>query len=232
MAGNGNGRSNGSVALGAGAAQAAPLVVDRLVVSSEAPAHPEGLPAEALRAIELATSDIISAIGEDPAREGLADTPMRVARAYAELLEGYRQDLQTVVNGALFPVEYGAEELVVVADIEYNSMCEHHMLPFTGRVHAAYLPRDRVIGLSKIPRIVDMYAKRLQIQERLANEIADAIDGVLDARGVMVVVEGRHSCASLRGVKKHGTNMLTTARRGAFVTDAALRDEFYRLIGR
>ena len=151
---------------------------------------------------------------------------------YAELLEGYAQNLDRIVNGALFEAGYGEGEMVVVADIEYNSLCEHHMLPFVGKAHVAYIPRDHVIGLSKIPRIVDMFAHRLQIQERLTNEIADAIGTVLDPLGVMVVVEGEHSCARLRGVKKHGVNMVTTARRGAFLDDRDLRNEFYRLIGR
>ena len=153
------------------------------------------------------------------------------ARMYAEMLEGYTQDLDSIVNGALFDVNYGSDEMVVVADIEYNSMCEHHMLPFTGTASVAYVPRDKVIGLSKIPRIVDMFAHRLQIQERLTNEIADAIADALDPLGVMVVVDGQHSCASLRGVKKHGVNMVTTAQRGQFKADRDLRDEFYRLIG-
>jgi GTP cyclohydrolase I len=183
-------------------------------------------------AIEEAVRQILINVGEDPDRDGLQRTPNRVARMYDELLEGYSKDLEMVINGALFDVEYGEGEMVVVADIEYSSMCEHHMLPFVGKVHVAYIPRDRVVGLSKIPRIVDMFARRLQIQERLTNEIADAIQEALDPVGVMVVVEGQHSCAALRGVKKHGTNMMTTAKHGEFQTNRDLRDEFYRLIGR
>jgi GTP cyclohydrolase I len=185
-----------------------------------------------LAAIEAATRSLLGSVGEDVHREGLIKTPSRVAKMYAELLEGYRQDLATVVNDAMFDVEYGNDEMVVVADIPYNSMCEHHLLPFTGLAHIAYIPRDKVIGLSKIPRIVDMFAKRLQIQERLGNEIADALVEAMAPEGVIVMVEGRHSCASLRGVKKHGANMVTTARRGAFKHDAQLRDEFFRMIGR
>ncbi len=151
---------------------------------------------------------------------------------YDELLEGYQQDLATVVNGAFFDVSYDRGEMVVVADIEYNSLCEHHMLPFVGKVDVAYIPRRSVIGLSKIPRIVDMFAHRLQVQERLTNEIADALVEALDPAGVMVVLEGQHMCASLRGVKKHGTNMITTAKRGWFRTSPELRDEFYRAIGK
>jgi GTP cyclohydrolase I len=175
---------------------------------------------------------ILIQLGEDPDREGLQRTPHRVAKMYGELLEGQTQDLDSIVNGALFDVAYGADEMVVVADIDYSSLCEHHMLPFTGTASVAYIPRDKVIGLSKIPRIVDMFAHRLQIQERLTNEVADAITEVLDPLGVMVVVDGQHSCASLRGVKKHGVNMVTTAQRGQFKEDRALRNEFYRLIGR
>ncbi len=183
-------------------------------------------------AIEDAVRQILISVGEDPDRDGLVKTPQRVARMYDELLDGYAKDLKTVVNGAYFDVEYGDGEMVVVADIKYNSLCEHHMLPFVGKAHVAYIPRDKVIGLSKIPRIVDMFAHRLQVQERLTNEIADAIVEALDPVGVMVMVEGQHMCGSIRGVKKHGANMVTTARRGEFRTNRDLRDEFYRLIGK
>jgi GTP cyclohydrolase I len=182
--------------------------------------------------IESHMREILFELGEDPDREGLQRTPHRVAKMYAELLEGYTQNLDDIVNGALFEADYGDGEMVVVANIEYHSMCEHHMLPFVGKVHVAYLPGDKVIGLSKIPRIVDMFAHRLQIQERMTNEIADAIADILHASGVMVVVEGEHSCARLRGVKKHDVNMVTTAQRGQFKQDRELRNEFYRLIGR
>lgn len=182
--------------------------------------------------IEDAIRLILLSIGEDPNRDGLLRTPHRVAKMYGELLEGYDQQLETIVNGAEFEVEYGENEMIVVANIDYTSMCEHHMLPFVGKAHVAYIPRDKVIGLSKIPRIVDMFARRLQVQERLTNEIADALIEAIDPVGVMVVIEGQHSCASLRGVKKHGVNMVTTAKRGTFTTDKDLRDEFYRLIGK
>jgi GTP cyclohydrolase IA len=182
--------------------------------------------------IEAHMREILIELGEDPNREGLLRTPHRVAKMYAELLEGYTQNLVDIVNGALFEANYGEGEMVVVADIEYNSMCEHHMLPFLGKAHVAYIPRDKVIGLSKIPRIVDMFARRLQIQERLTNEIADAIHGALDPLGVIVMVDGQHNCAALRGVKKHDVNMVTTAQRGQFKEDRELRNEFYRLIGR
>jgi len=183
-------------------------------------------------AVRDAVSQILACLGEDPTRDGLRDTPRRVARMYGELLGGYEQDLDTIVNEAKFDVSYGAGEMVVASHIEYVSMCEHHMLPFTGKAHVAYLPKDRVIGLSKIPRIVDMFAHRLQVQERLTNEIADALEGAIDPGGVMVVLDGQHSCAALRGVKKHGMNMTTTAQRGAFRDDRGLREEFYRLLGK
>lgn len=194
--------------------------------------RPERLIMEPDAAIKIAVRQILANVGEDPDRDGLKQTPNRVTRMYSELLQGYHQDVKTVINGAMFDVEYGEDEMVVVGDIPYNSMCEHHMLPFVGKVHVGYIPGDKVVGLSKIPRIVDMFARRLQVQERLTNEIADALEQAINPKGVMVVVEGQHSCASLRGVKKHGINMTTTARRGEFRTDLKTRDEFYRLIGK
>lgn len=181
--------------------------------------------------IEDAVRLILLNVGEDPDRDGLLRTPHRVAKMYDELLEGYRQDPEAIINNAMFDVEYGEGEMIVVANIDYVSMCEHHMLPFVGKAHVAYIPRDKVVGLSKIPRIVDMFARRLQVQERLTNQIADTLETYLDPLGVMVVVEGQHSCAALRGVKKHGVNMVTTAKRGEFRTNLALVDEFYRLAG-
>jgi len=182
--------------------------------------------------IEDAVRHILVNVGEDIERDGLVGTPSRVARAYTELLEGYTQNVETLINGAMFDVEYGDGEIIVVSDIEYDSMCEHHMLPFSGKAHVAYIPNQKVVGLSKIPRIVDMFARRLQVQEQLTNQIADALSNHLDAAGVMVLLEGHHSCAALRGVKKHGVNMITTAKRGSFKTDPSMRDEFYRMIGR
>jgi GTP cyclohydrolase I len=182
--------------------------------------------------IEEAVRLILESVGEDPERDGLVKTPHRVAKMFGELLDGYTKNLDDVINGAMFDVDYGDGEMVVVANIEYNSLCEHHMLPFVGKAHIAYIPRDRVVGLSKLPRIVDMFSHRLQVQERMTNEIADAIQEALDPVGVMVVVEGNHMCGSLRGVKKHDVSMVTTARRGEFRTNRDLRDEFYHLIGR
>ena len=187
---------------------------------------------EARLAIEDAVRDILINVGENPDRSGLEGTPNRVARAYGELLEGYTKTAEDIIGKAMFDVPYGDSEMVVVQDIEYNSLCEHHMLPFIGKAHIAYIPGEKVVGLSKIPRIVDMFARRLQVQERLTNEVADTLSGAVGAHGVMVVVEGQHSCAALRGVKKHGVNMVTTAARGAFRDEPALRTEFYQLIGK
>jgi GTP cyclohydrolase IA len=188
--------------------------------------------AESQAAVEAAVRTILENVGEDPTREGLIDTPRRVAKMFQELLEGYTQDAETIIGNALFDVAYGDNEMVVVKDIEFNSMCEHHMLPFTGKAHIAYIPGDKVVGLSKIPRIVDMYAHRLQVQEQMTNQIADSLHQHLKAAGVMVLVEGQHSCAQLRGVKKHGANMVTTAVRGDFRANREQRDEFYTLIGK
>jgi len=207
---------------------------ERSVTTATDPRPASGLPAimDPDTGMREAVSQILACLGEDPTRDGLRDTPRRGAKMYGELLGGYFQDLDTIVNGARFDVEYGVGEMVMTSDIEYVSMCEHHMLPFTGKAHVAYIPKDRVIGLSKIPRIVDMFAHRLQVQERLTNEIADALEKAISPAAVMVVLEGQHSCAALRGVKKHGMNMTTTAQRGTFREDRGLREEFYRLLGR
>jgi GTP cyclohydrolase I len=174
--------------------------------------------------------DLIKALGEDPEREGLKNTPQRVSRMFTELLSGYTMDPQRVVNGALFNITY--DEMVLVRDIEFYSLCEHHMLPFLGRAHVAYLPAGKVIGLSKIPRIVDMYARRLQVQERLTRQIADFLQQTLQPKGVAVVVEGVHLCAMMRGVKKHDARMTTSAMLGAFRTNLATRQEFLDNISR
>lgn len=173
---------------------------------------------------------ILQAIGEDPDREGLQRTPERVGRMYEELMSGYREDPVAMVNDALFEVEY--DEMVIVRDIEYYSMCEHHMLPFIGRAHVAYIPRGRVIGLSKIPRIVDMFSRRLQVQERMTRQIADFINELLHPQGVAVVVEGLHLCSLMRGVRKHGARMTTSAMLGGFRTQLATRMEFLDNISR
>lgn len=180
--------------------------------------------------IEEAVLQILSATGEDPEREGLVRTPERVARMYDELLAGYRTDPVEMINDAIFDVSY--DEMVVVRDIEFYSLCEHHMLPFIGRAHVAYIPRGKVIGLSKIPRIVDLFARRLQVQERMTRQIADFISEVLNPYGVAVVLEGVHLCAVMRGVKKHDARMTTSAMHGAFRKNIATRQEFLDSISR
>jgi len=170
------------------------------------------------------------AVGEDPEREGLKNTPNRVARMYTELLSGYSTDPASIINGALFNINY--DEMVLVRDIEFYSLCEHHMLPFLGRAHVAYLPAGKVIGLSKIPRIVDMYARRLQVQERMTRQIADLLQNTLEPQGVAVVVEGMHLCSMMRGVKKHDARMITSAMHGAFRANLATRSEFLENIAR
>ncbi|MCG2784662.1 MAG: GTP cyclohydrolase I FolE [Anaerolineae bacterium] len=182
------------------------------------------------KSIEQAVQTMLIAFGEDPAREGLARTPQRVARMYAELLAGYRTDSQSVVNGAIFNVQY--DEMVIVRDIEFYSLCEHHMLPFIGRAHVAYIPNGKVLGLSKIPRIVDMYARRLQVQERMTRQIADFLRDLLKPQGVAVVVEAMHLCSMMRGVKKHDARMTTSAMHGAFRSNLATRQEFLDNISR
>ncbi|MBP7355737.1 MAG: GTP cyclohydrolase I FolE [Longilinea sp.] len=183
-----------------------------------------------LDTIQSSVRQILTAVGEDADRQGLQRTPERVARAYQELLSGYRTDPLALVNDALFDVEY--DEMVVVRDIEFYSLCEHHMLPFIGRAHVAYIPNGRVIGLSKIPRIVDMFARRLQVQERMTRQIADLICELLNPAGVGVVVEALHLCSMIRGVKKHDSRMTTSTMFGVFRTDLALRMEFLDNISR
>lgn len=180
--------------------------------------------------IAEAVTKILIAIGENPEREGLKKTPLRVAKAFEELLDGYSQDIVDLVNDALFEVDYGTGEMVLVQDIPYDSLCEHHMLPFSGVAHVAYIPSNKVIGLSKIPRIVEMYARRLQIQERLCNQVLNTIEEVLSPLGVMVMVEGSHDCAAMRGVKKKNLNMKTLAVSGIFETDLNKKDEFFKML--
>jgi GTP cyclohydrolase I len=183
-----------------------------------------------LHAIENAITQMLTAFGENPTRKGLLRTPERVARMYTELLAGYRVDPINIVNDALFEVTY--DEMVIVRDIEFYSMCEHHLLPFMGRAHVAYLPSGRVIGLSKIPRIVDVFAHRLQVQERMTRQIADFINDALMPKGVGVVVEALHLCTMMRGVKKHNARMTTSAVHGAFRRSIATRQEFFDNISR
>lgn len=183
-----------------------------------------------LETIEVSVRDILEAIGEDPSREGLVKTPHRVAKSYLELLEGYRMDPKALINEAVFDVTY--DQMVIVRDIEFYSMCEHHMLPFMGRAHVAYIPSDKVIGLSKIPRIVDLFSRRLQVQERMTTQIAEYLQVVLNPKGVAVVAEGLHMCMMLRGVKKHDARMTTSSMVGIFRDDMSTRMEFLDNISR
>ena len=180
--------------------------------------------------IQAAIAQLLLAVGEDPSRQGLVRTPERVARMYVELLAGYRVDPLALVNDALFEVSY--DEMVLVRDIEFYSLCEHHLLPFIGRAHVAYLPKGRVLGLSKIPRLVDMFAHRLQVQERMTRQIADFLEELLHPAGVAVVIEGLHLCASMRGVRKHDARMTTSAMLGYFRKNIATRQEFLDNISR
>ena len=180
--------------------------------------------------VEQAVRQLLHAVGEDPQREGLLYTPQRIARMYGELLNGYQVDPKALVNGALFDVKY--DEMVLVRDIEFYSLCEHHMLPFMGRAHVAYIPDGKVLGLSKIPRIVDMYARRLQVQERMTRQIADFLRDLLKPQGVAVVVEGMHLCSMMCGVAKHDARMTTSAMHGAFRANLATRQEFLANISR
>ncbi len=204
-----------------------------MVKKEDALKEPTGLLSEDnmdQESIRQAIRNLLIAVGENPEREGLRRTPDRVARMYGELLEGYRQDPNELVNDALFEVNY--DDMVLVHDIEFYSLCEHHILPFLGRAHVAYLPRNKVLGLSKIPRIVDMFARRLQVQERMTRQIAECIDELLNPLGVAVVIEGLHLCATMRGVKKHDARMTTSAMLGAFRNSLATREEFLANIAR
>jgi GTP cyclohydrolase I len=180
------------------------------------------------RSIASLMEEVLRQLGEDPAREGLLKTPERVEKALHDLTSGYRQDIGKIVNGALFSVKY--DEMVIVKDIEFFSLCEHHLLPFFGKIHVAYLPKAKVVGLSKIPRIVDMYARRLQLQERLTQEIAHSLQQVLEPLGVGVVCEARHLCMMMRGVEKQHSGAVTSSMLGAFRDRKETRDEFLALV--
>jgi len=191
--------------------------LQNFMVSEETSVQPD-------QAIASAVQDILVSIGEDPRRQGLVKTPERVARMYEELTAGYYTNPMELVNGAVFEVDYS--EMVLVKEIEFYSLCEHHMLPFFGAAHVAYIPDGKVIGLSKIPRIVEMFARRLQVQERMTSDIARFLAGVLNPKGVAVLVQGQHMCSMMRGVKKSQASMTTSAFLGDFKSERELREDF------
>src|ERR1700691_2986895 len=174
--------------------------------------------------------EMLEMLGEDPSREGLVRTPERYEKAMRFLTSGYSANLDELVNNAIFQVK--CDEMVIVKDIEFFSMCEHHLLPFFGKVHVAYLPKDKVIGLSKIPRIVNMFARRMQLQERLTQQVAEAVSSAISPRGVAVLVEARHFCMMMRGVEKQHSGTVTSTMLGSFRTHKATRDEFLALVNR
>ena len=181
------------------------------------------------RALEAAVRELLREVGENPEREGLLKTPTRVAESLRFLTRGYRQDIQRVLNGALYSTPY--DEMVIVKDIEIFSLCEHHMLPFFGRCHIGYIPSGRVFGLSKLARLVDMHARRLQLQERLTEQISQEVMSSIDAKGVGVMIEARHLCMMMRGVEKQNSEMVTSSVLGTFRESQATREEFLALIG-
>jgi GTP cyclohydrolase I len=180
--------------------------------------------------IEEITKQLLEEIGEDPNREGLIKTPNRVSKAWEFFSKGYKENLDIIINGAIF--EEDARDMVIVRDIEFFSLCEHHLIPFFGKAHVGYIPNGKVIGLSKIPRIIDMFSRRLQVQERLTHQIADAINSVLNPKGVSVVMEGRHMCMQMRGVEKQNSFTSTSAMSGQFRKSAETRSEFLSIINR
>ncbi len=183
-----------------------------------------------LEVLQSLVTEMLLALGEKPGRNGLLKTPERVAKAFAFMTQGYQRNIDHLLNGALFPIEY--DEMVIVKDIDFFSMCEHHLLPFFGKVHVGYLPNKKVVGLSKIPRIVDTFARRLQVQERLTVQIAETLQSKLNANGVGVVVEARHLCMMMRGVEKQNTVAVSSSMLGAFRTQQQTRLEFLKLIRR
>lgn len=182
----------------------------------------------AIEDIEPTVRKLLSQLGENPDRNGLQETPRRMAKALIYLTQGYHQDIDTLLNDALFPIQY--DEMVIVKDIDFYSLCEHHLLPFFGKCHVGYIPRKHVLGLSKVPRIVDMFSRRLQVQERLTVQIAHTIQEKLHPHGVAVVMEARHLCMSMRGIEKQNTVAVTSEMLGVFRKQRQTRDEFLKLI--
>lgn len=185
---------------------------------------------KSIEAIEASVRSILAEIGENPKREGLLKTPHRVARAYKFLTKGYAEDVAGLLNGAVFNEHY--DEMVIVKDIDFFSLCEHHLLPFYGKCHIAYIPNGKIVGLSKLPRIVEMYSRRLQVQERMTKEIGDTINKVLEPKGVAVVSEARHLCMMMRGVEKQNSIATASCMLGRFKIDEKTRAEFLKLIGK
>jgi GTP cyclohydrolase IA len=183
-----------------------------------------------LETLENSVRVILNEVGEDSEREGLLKTPHRVAKAYKFLTKGYNENAETLLNGAIFNEHY--DEMVIVKDIDFYSLCEHHMLPFYGRCHVAYIPNGKIVGLSKLPRIVEMYSRRLQVQERMTREIGDMINRVLEPKGVAVVSEARHLCMMMRGVEKQNSIATASCMLGRFKSDEKTRQEFLKLIGK
>jgi GTP cyclohydrolase I len=201
---------------------------NKLDLSERLTRKPSGLPADRLAEMERIFGELLDAVGEDRGRQGLAKTPARAARSFEFLTQGYRQSIDEVVNGAIFDSD--ASEIVMVKDIELYSMCEHHLLPFVGKAHVAYIPQGKVIGLSKVARIVDVFARRLQIQEQLTTQVADALMQSLHPAGVAVVIEAKHLCMMMRGVEKQNSVMKTSCLLGVFKEDARTRSEFLALL--
>lgn len=203
-------------------------------ISRSLVSHIEDLPAvsppQDIAVMTKLVRQLLTALGESPGRNGLLRTPERVAKALLFMTRGYHEDIERLLNGALFPIEY--DEMVIVKDIDFFSMCEHHMLPFFGKCHVGYLPNKKVVGLSKIPRVVDAFSRRLQVQERLTTQIAETLKRKLDAHGVAVVMEARHLCMMMRGVEKQNTLAVTSSMLGAFRTQEQTRNEFLKLIRR
>jgi GTP cyclohydrolase I len=204
------------------------MAAEGVAVVAAGDGAPPGMSPDDFAAYQRAVRSQLSAIGEDPDREGLLRTPERVARSMAFLMRGYQEDAMTVIGNAVFEEEHA--NMILVRDIEFYSMCEHHMLPFFGKAHVAYIPDGRIVGLSKLARVVDIYARRLQVQERMTVQIAQALTDVLKPRGVGVVIEAAHLCMMMRGVQKQNSATVTSAVLGNFRDDPKTRDEFLRLI--